>query len=114
MIKQKTRIARRLRRNLTDAEKKLWYYLRNRQFKNLKFRRQYPCGFYFLDFYCPEKNLVIEVDGSQHYTKEGRTHDKIREAYLRKRGLKILRYSARDVLLNIDGVLKDIENEVGD
>lgn len=99
---------------MTDAEKKLWYKLRNKGFKGLKFRRQYPCGSYYLDFYCPSKRMAIEVDGGQHYTQNGRKYDKIRNEYLRKAGLRVLRYSDKDVLSNLDGVLNDILKTVMD
>ncbi len=71
-------------------------------------------GPYILDFYCPEKQLVIEVDGGQHYTKKGKSNDRLRKAYLNKYGLNVIRYSNRQILLNIEGVLKDISNTVKD
>ncbi|KPJ73830.1 hypothetical protein AMJ52_03010 [candidate division TA06 bacterium DG_78] len=93
---------------MTDAERKMWYKLRNRQLINLKFRRQAPFGPYFLDFYCPQKQIAIEIDGGQHYSIKGCYRDKIREKYLKKSGLRILRYSNSDILNNLDGVLHDI------
>ncbi len=114
MIHRYIKKARKLRRSMTDAERRLWHYLRNRQLVNLKFRRQHRVGPYFLDFYCPEKKIVVEVDGGQHYSPNGKYGDRIREEFLQKRGLKVLRYSNRDVLLNIEGVLKDIVNEAND
>ena len=62
---------RQLRREQTDAEKLLWYCLRNRQLFGLKFRRQYPVGPYILDFYCHEYKLCVELDGGQHYESAG-------------------------------------------
>jgi very-short-patch-repair endonuclease len=114
MPKPKTMRARQLRRKMTDAEKKLWYHLRNRNLNNLKFRRQVPKGSYILDFYCPEKKTVIEVDGSQHYSKKHIQYDKSRTTFLQKNQLFILRYSDKDVLNNIDSVLQDILNHIGD
>jgi very-short-patch-repair endonuclease len=97
---------------MTDAEKKLWSKLRNRQLANLKFRRQIAKGPYFLDFCCPEKNLVIEVNGGQHYAEEGQSCDRTCDKYLKQFGLKVVRYSNRDVLSDLDSVLKDILNKV--
>ena len=62
--------ARELRKNMTDAEKKLWRYLRRKNVKASRFRRQHPIGDYIVDFVCVEKNLVIEVDGGQHSENE--------------------------------------------
>jgi very-short-patch-repair endonuclease len=112
--KSKVGKARELRRNITDAERKLWSKLRNRQLANLKFRRQYPLGPYFLDFYCPSKHFVIEVDGGQHYTSDGQVRDRSREKYLKRAGLEMLRYSDTDVLINLDYVLQDILNAIKD
>ena len=81
---------------------------------NLKFRRQVIKGPYILDFYCPEKQLVIEVDGGQHFTKKGKSSDEVRRTYLSKLGLKIIRYTNRQVLLSIDTVLNDILDTVKD
>ncbi len=99
---------------MTDAERKLWSKIRNRQLANLKFRRQYPLGPYFLDFFCPSKHFVIEVDGGQHYMSERQARDRNREKYLKRVGLEILRYSDRDVLINLDYVLQDILNTIKD
>ncbi len=106
------RVARRLRRTMTDAERILWSKLRNRQLENQKFRRQHRLGPYVLDFYCPSKRLVIEVDGGQHYTHKGKLRDEKREEYLTKCGLIILRYSDKDILTNLNIVLQDILNRI--
>src|SRR5690348_15259997 len=63
----RTRFARRLRRDVTDAERKLWHHLRRRQLLGDRFRRQFPIGPYIVDFACLETKLIIEVDGSQHF-----------------------------------------------
>ena len=103
--------ARQLRRNMTNAERKLWNSLRRRQMQ-LNFRRQIPFHQYILDFYCQKANLVIEVDGSQHYTKKGIIRDKVRDSYLQQHGLKVLRFSDRDVLMNISGANQKIHEEI--
>ena len=112
MPKLKTTRARQLRRKMTDAEKVLWYHLRNRNLDNLKFRRQVPRGPYILDFYCSDKNLVIEVDGGQHFSENHINYDKERTAFLHKKQLFVLRYSNSEVLQNIDSVLQDILNHI--
>ncbi|MDB9823335.1 endonuclease domain-containing protein [Deltaproteobacteria bacterium] len=103
--------ARHLRQKMTNAEKKLWNHLRGKQMQ-LRFRRQIPFDQYILDFYCPKATLVIEVDGSQHYTKEGMKRDHMRDSYLQQHGLKVLRFSDRDVLMNISGVQQKIYEEI--
>jgi very-short-patch-repair endonuclease len=103
--------ARRLRQNMTEAERKLWKYLRGKQMQ-FRFRRQIPSGQYILDFYCPKANLVIEVDGSHHFTEQGMKRDHVRDSYLQQQGLKVLRLSDRDVLMNISGVQQKIYEEI--
>jgi very-short-patch-repair endonuclease len=95
--------ARRLRREVTDAERKLWSILRGRQ-ALVKFRRQVPYRSYILDFYSQEARIDVEVDGSQHYTEEGMAKDRIRDAELEADGIEVMRFSDRDVLTNIAGV----------
>jgi len=95
-----------MRREPTEAEKKLWYALRNRRFGKWKFRRQVPVGRYIVDFLCCEKWLVIEVDGGQHNERDS---DFTRDAWFGSQGYMTLRYWNSDVLENLDGVLMDIE-----
>jgi len=78
-------IARALRKRMTEAERRLWRHLRNRELGGWKFRRQYPVGPYIVDFICVEKNLVIEVDGGKH--AENEELDIQRSEYLKKDGL---------------------------
>lgn len=103
---------RNLRKNQTDAEKKLWTVLRNRQLGGAKFRRQFSIGRYILDFYSPEYKLGIEADGGQHYTDEGRQRDKLRTRVLAQLGVQILRFNDREILSNIEGVYKMIYNTI--
>ena len=102
--------ARRLRHDLTDAERKLWYRLNNRQLAGWKFVRQEPIGPYFADFACREARLVVEVDGSQHVESE---RDKVRDAFLAARGYRVLRFWNNDVLRNTDSVLETIFAALG-
>ena len=90
---------------MTDAEKKLWRHLRARQLAGVKFRRQQPMGGYIADFYCPEKKIVIELDGGQH---SGNGADKIRDEFMEKAGIKVVRVWNNEVLTNINGVLEYI------
>src|SRR4051794_34921571 len=76
--------ARQLRANASEAEQKLWYFLRNKQINGLRFRRQYPLGPYFADFVCLPARLVIEVDGSQHGEAGQAAHDLRRTAWLNR------------------------------
>jgi len=77
---------------MTDAEKLLWSKLKFKQAKGLQFYRQKVIGNYIVDFYCAKVNIVIEVDGSQHYTDSGKKSDEIRDRYLNGAGLKVLRF----------------------
>lgn len=104
---------RSLRKNQTDAERKLWSILHNRQLLGTKFRRQFPVGHYILDFYSPEYKLGIEADGGQHYTDEGRTHDEKRTRELSRYDIQVLRFNDRDILNNLEGVHEEIQRVVG-
>ena len=99
---------RSLRKNQTDAEKKLWAILQNRQLRGVKFRRQFSVGRYILDFYSPEYGLGIEADGGGHYEDMARFRDELRARELSDRGIRILRFSNLEILNNIDGVFEII------
>ena len=105
-----TLYARELRNNMTIAEKKLWYGYLNKYC--LRFRRQVTIGNYILDFYCASVKLAIELDGSQHYSDEGKENDRVRTAYLESNGIKVLRYSNLEVIENLEGVCKDIDMHI--
>jgi very-short-patch-repair endonuclease len=98
--------AKRLRRNQTDAERVLWFRLRDRRLAGLKFKRQVPVDRYVADFVCADAKLIIELDGGQHVAREA--EDARRTAALEAFGYLVLRYWNNDVLNNIDGVLADI------
>ena len=106
------RLARRLRRGMTDAEHKLWFRLRRKQLNGVPCYRQKPIGPYIVDFYLPAAGLIVEVDGSQHATLPGTTVDLVRTAYLESVGLKVIRFDNRQVLLETDAVLEAIWNEL--
>jgi very-short-patch-repair endonuclease len=97
--------AKRLRRDATDAETKMWQLLRGRRLAQFKFRRQTPVEGYILDFVCFERKLAIEVDGSQHFES---TKDASRDTVLGREGFRVLRYWNNDVLQRPNAVLEDI------
>jgi very-short-patch-repair endonuclease len=96
------RSARRLRRDSTDAEMKLWLALRDRRLGGFKFVRQKPIAPFVADFVCRDRKLVIEVDGGQHADN---LKDRRRDALMRSDGYRVLRFWNSDVLSNLDGVL---------
>ena len=100
--------ARKLRNNMTEQEKKLWYYLRKRLINSCRFRRQYPIGNYVVDFVCREKNLIIELDGGQHNEEQAIIYDKERTKYLESRVFRVIRFWNNDIDTNIEAVLGEI------
>ena len=103
----KTERARRLRREMTDVEKKLWRRLCGDQL-GVSFRRQHPIGAYVVDFYCAPAGLVVELDGDQHGTEEGLASDARRTAFLASKGLRVLRFWNHEARTNLDGVVETI------
>jgi very-short-patch-repair endonuclease len=101
-----------LRKNQTDAEGYLWQFLRDRRLAGYKFRRQYPCASYILDFYYPQKKLAIEFDGGQPGTVHGLAYDQHRTSILEDHGIKVLRYWDAGVFQNTNGILEDIIDEL--
>ena len=89
---------------MTNAEKKFWAMVRNRRL-GAKFRRQVPVGPYIVDFLCLSANLVVELDGEQHHTAEGKEYDFHRDQFLREQGLTVLRFSNFEFSANQDGVM---------
>lgn len=105
MARERTQVARQLRRNSTDVERILWRALRERVLA-WKFRRQHPIGRRIADFACPAAKLVIELDGGQH---DGQmTADEQRSAELAIHGYRVIRFWNNEVIENIDGVLETI------
>ena len=101
-------LQRSLRKNATDAERKIWSFVRNRQIEGLKFFRQYGVGDYILDFYCPETKLAIEIDGGQHDEAQQKAHDGIRTQYLNSLNIRVLRFWNNEILGNTEGVYEEI------
>ncbi|HNW83410.1 MAG TPA: endonuclease domain-containing protein [bacterium] len=97
-----------LRESQTDPERILWNRIRNRQLMNLKFRRQHGIGEYIADFYCSDIKLVIEIDGSHHYTEDGKEYDSLREEFMQSLGIRTVRFSNTEIINEIEKVLQRI------
>jgi len=100
-----------LRNNSTPEEILLWLQLKNSQL-GFKFRRQHSIGGYIVDFYCPPKKLVIEIDGSQHFTKENKEYDKVRTEFLKGLNIKVIRFTNLEVATETQNVVKKIKAEL--
>ena len=99
-----------LRKQMTKEERHLWYdFLKNYP---IQFKRQYPIGYYFADFYCYQAKLVVELDGSQHYEPEEIEYDRRRTEYLQQQGYTVLRVSNRDVMTKFRSVCEHIHTTV--
>ncbi|MBS3648091.1 endonuclease domain-containing protein [Pseudaminobacter sp. 19-2017] len=101
----KRSFAKRLRRGMTEAEERLWRELRGRRLNGIKFRRQVPLGPFVADFLCAEAMLIVEIDGSQHADSD---YDRQRDAELKERGFRVLRFWNDDVLREVDSVCDTI------
>lgn len=108
-----TKTGRSLRSNMTETEIRLWNRIRRKQINDLQFFRQRPIGNFVVDFYCPKKKLVIEVDGGQHFWDEdAMKRDLLKDDYLKnKLSLKVLRFSNVEVYNNMEGVIGKIIEE---
>jgi len=105
-LKQKARF---LRNNMTEQEQKLWNIIRNRQFYNYRFLRQYRIGNYIVDFICRSKKIIVEVDGGQHNFDKNIEYDNNRTEYLKSKGYKIIRFWNNDIDNNISGVYEKLQ-----
>lgn len=108
MKTQKTHLTRKLRQDQTPWEIKLWNTLKNRGIGNLKFRRQYKIGDYVVDFFCPSKKLIIELDGGQHNLENYQVKDQERQKHLQSQGYKVLRFWNNEIDDNLEGVIEKI------
>ncbi|MDH4612234.1 DUF559 domain-containing protein [Pseudomonas sp. BN102] len=99
---ERLEFAKQLRTGQTEAEQLLWRYLRAKRMQGLKFRRQKPLGPYIVDFICQERMLVVELDGGQHLESEA---DGVRDAWLTRRGFRVLRFWNHEVLQQTEAVL---------
>jgi very-short-patch-repair endonuclease len=103
--KETLKRAKRLRRDMTDAERKLWSALRGSRLDGAKFRRQQPIGPFVADFVCQQHRLIVEADGGQH---SGSATDQRRTVFLESKGYRVLRFWNNDILSNLDGVAEVI------
>jgi len=103
--------SRELRNQLTPPERQFWNALREMpSYKSHPFNRQKPLGEYIVDFYCHEYRLVVEIDGDTHGTEEAQVKDQRRTDFLESQGLRVIRFTNRDVVHNIEGVMESLEN----
>ena len=103
-------LARDLRKDMTEYEKKLWYcFLRDYP---VRFQRQKAIGRFIVDFYCAKAKLVIELDGSGHYEEAQECYDRARDEYLERMGLYVLRYTNLQIAREYRAVCEDIHNHV--
>ncbi|MFA6470443.1 MAG: DUF559 domain-containing protein [Candidatus Latescibacterota bacterium] len=102
-------IARNLRTEMTETEKILWSCINNRQLDGLRFRNQHPIGRYIADFYCHEKQLIIEIDGGIH--RERKEYDENRDSYLEAGGYTVLRFENSEIHHRLDSVLTVIRTK---
>ena len=105
-MEAKTKFAKQLRRNQTDAERVMWFRLRDRRLAGWKFKRQVPIDRFIVDFCCAEAKLIVELDGGQH--DQNRAQDLVRTEILESRGYRVLRFWNHNVLQNLDGVLESV------
>ena len=103
-------IARKLRINLTPAEKILWELLKNKKLDGYRFRNQHPIYRYIIDFYCHERKLAVEIDGDVH--KSRREYDEFRDRYLESIKISTLRFNNEDVFNNITYVISEIRKNL--
>jgi very-short-patch-repair endonuclease len=103
------RNARILRKKMTSAEKQVWAALRDRKLAGHKFRRQHPVGQFIVDFYCPGRGLIIEIDGGVHLLEDKVEKDTNRTAELDRLGLKVIRFTNEEVFTDMNGVLVKIK-----
>ncbi|MGJ0505380.1 MAG: endonuclease domain-containing protein [Methylocystis sp.] len=108
----KVAFARKLRRDMSNAERKLWSALRGHRFHALQFRRQAPCGPFIADFLCHAARLVIEIDGATHSTDAELARDRRRDAWFEDNGFSVLRVTNAAVYAEFDGVLELIRLRV--
>lgn len=105
------KFARQLRNNLTPSEIKLWTHLKE-DLPEYYFRRQHPISSYIADFYCHDNMLIIEIDGSVHSLPEVEANDEVRQMNLEELGLKVIRFSAYEVMNDIVSVIETIKTEM--
>ena len=104
-------LAQKLRREMTRHERRLWYDCLKQL--PIAFKRQKQFGNYIVDFYCPSRKLVVELDGSQHYEPSSEEYDTVRDTYLESLGLRVLRFGNYDIDTQFESVCHSIWRELG-
>ncbi len=97
--------AKHLRREMTEQERTLWKHLRDQRLGSAKFRKQQPIGPYITDFVCQDARLIVEADGSQHADSD---YDVRRDAFLKSKGYRVMRFWNNEIMINLNGVLEAI------
>lgn len=103
-----------LRTNLTKPEQVFWNKVKSKQFFWLKFRRQYSIWRYILDFYCHSLKICIEIDWDSHFENDAIEYDKIRTEFLESAWIKVIRFTNKEIMDNIEGVMETLEKELID
>ena len=103
---------KRLRNEMTRAECELWKYLRRKNLRGYKFRRQFSIDIYIIDFYCPQLKLAIEVDGDTHLTEDEIEYDKKRQKHIEGYGIQFLRFTNGDIYNGMDYVMERINSKI--
>ena len=103
---------RQLRRQPIPSEAKFWMFLRNRQYRGLKFRRQHSIGGYILDYFCPALRLAIEIDGDSHLKPGRDIYDERRQRWIERQGVTIVRFLSSDVINNFEGVIERLDEVI--
>jgi len=103
-----------LRNSPTVAETVLWNHLKDRQLDGTKFRRQSSVGPYIVDFFCPERRVVVELDGARHFGPTAGDYDDRRTRYLEERGIKVIRFENRRLYRDLEGVLEEIKRTLNE
>ena len=88
----------------------LWAHLRSKMLEGYRFRRQYGIDRYVVDFYCPKAKLALEIDGDSHFNNESQNYDRVRDEYVEALGIRVLRFTNREICENLNGVLQVIQN----
>ncbi|OGE82781.1 MAG: hypothetical protein A3B10_03935 [Candidatus Doudnabacteria bacterium RIFCSPLOWO2_01_FULL_44_21] len=101
------------RNNMPQSEQVLWYYLKGKNLKDYKFRRQYSVGKYILDFFCPKLRLAIELDGDSHFIDDrAKVYDKNRQKFLSSQNITVIRFTNTEISESIDGVIDKISKHL--
>lgn len=94
---------------MPEPEKKIWYFIRNKQINGINFRRQVSIGSYVVDFYSFERKLAIEIDGDSHFeSDEAEKYDRVRSKYLKNKGIELIRFTNTDVMQNVEGCVESL------